>query len=123
MPLRLYMDKDSVSDAVVTALRRQGIDVVTTSDAGNDRLPDTDQLEFATANGRAIYTANVRDFAPLHARWIESGKSHAGIIVRYHQRTPIGQQLRGLMRICEQFPGGAADRLEVLEDWLPLGTT
>jgi hypothetical protein len=38
--------------------------------------------------------------------------------VRYHQRTPIGQQVRALLRICDALPDGAADRLEVLEDWL-----
>lgn len=111
------MDKDSLSRAVVSALRRAGLDVVTTAEAGNDRLSDSEQLEFATSLGRAIYTANVRDFAPLHMRWLQSERAHAGIIVRFHQRTPIGQQLRGLLRISEALPDGAANRLEVLEDW------
>jgi hypothetical protein len=60
----------------------------------------------------------VRDFPPLHSSWIEAGKAHAGIIVRYHQQTPIGQQIRGLTLIYASLHDGAANRLEVLEDRL-----
>lgn len=118
MPLRLYMDKDSVSRAVIRALREAGVQALTTTEAGNDEISDEDQLQFATDEGRALYTANVRDFTRLHTSWLDSGRPHAGIIVRYHQRTPIGQQVRALLRICDALPDGAADRLEVLEDWL-----
>jgi len=118
MALRLYTDKDSGNGAVVAGLRRAGIDVLTTSEAGNDRLSDPEQLEFAAKSGRAIYTGNLHDFPTLHSAWIVSEKSHAGIILRYHQRTPTGQQLRGLLQICASLPDGAEDRLEVLEDWL-----
>jgi hypothetical protein len=69
-----------------------------------------------------IYTANVRDFPSLHAPWMESGNAHAGIVVRYHQRTPTGPQVRGLLRKYAAFPDGASDRLEVLEDWLRVET-
>jgi hypothetical protein len=38
MALALHMDKDSLNGAVVAALRRTGVDILTTFEAGNDRL-------------------------------------------------------------------------------------
>jgi hypothetical protein len=54
------MDQDSLGKAVVKALLSAGIDVLTSSESGGERLSDVGQLEYATAEGRAIYTANRR---------------------------------------------------------------
>ncbi len=62
-------------------LRGRGIGVLTTEVAGKDIASDEEQLAFATAEGRAILTFNIRDFAPLHEAWLASGRRHAGIIV------------------------------------------
>lgn len=67
MPVRLYLDKDSLNRRVTAELRRLGLDVLTTSEVANDELADDLQLQFATGQGRAIYTANVADFARIHA--------------------------------------------------------
>jgi len=61
MALRLYMDHDSLDRRVVDALRAAGVDVVTSDEAGNQRLSDHAQLEFSTNAGRALYSANCRD--------------------------------------------------------------
>jgi predicted nuclease of predicted toxin-antitoxin system len=120
MALRLYMDQDSLNDAVVNALRTAGIDVVTAEDVGRQRAPDDEQLTFATASGRVIYTANRGDFARIHTEWMVQGRSHAGIITRSHQAMRVGEQIRGLRRICAAFePGGAVNLFEYLEAWVP----
>lgn len=85
---------------VFEALRRSGIDVMRSGDAGNRHLADELQLEYATGQGRAIYTANVRDFARIHRNWMAAGRTHGGIILRYSQRLAVGEQIRGLTRIC-----------------------
>jgi hypothetical protein len=91
MPLRLYVDHDSSAVAVVRALRERGIDVLTTQEAGLIRVPDGEQLAFATAEQRTLYTANRRDFARIHKQWMREGRTHTGIIVRSRQQVPIGQ--------------------------------
>ena len=59
----------------------RGFDVLTTEDAGKNESSDEEQLAFATAQGRAILTFNIRDFALLHEQWREENKAHAGIVV------------------------------------------
>jgi hypothetical protein len=56
------------------ALRRRGVDVLTTQEAARCGLPDVAQLAFATAQGRVILTFD-SDYLVLH----QSGTQHAGI--------------------------------------------
>lgn len=44
-------------------------------------LPDEDVLIGAAEAGRALITANIKDFMPLDARSRASGRSHAGLIM------------------------------------------
>ncbi|WP_242034786.1 MULTISPECIES: DUF5615 family PIN-like protein [Microcystis] len=53
--IRLYLDEDAGQRSVVEALRNLKIDVITTWEAKNIRLPDPDQLVWATRQGRVIY--------------------------------------------------------------------
>lgn len=119
MGLRLYMDQDSGNDAVVNRLRVAGIDVVTAPGAGHQRASDVEQLAFATAEGRTIYTANRGDFARIHKEWMAEGRDHAGIITRSQQRMSVGDQVRGLRRLCAAFePEAAVNLFEYLEGWV-----
>ena len=78
--IRLYLDRH-IKPQLADDLRADGYDVVTTQEAGLDTAPDEDQLQFAAAEGRAILTFNIRDFAPLHEQRTKAGRDHAGIIV------------------------------------------
>jgi hypothetical protein len=64
-------------------LKAAGYDVLTTVEAGraSRRLSDSDQLAFAAARGRAIYSHNVQDFSVLARQWADEGRPHKGIIV------------------------------------------
>ena len=67
-------------------------------------ISDEDQLAFATAQDRAIYTFNVRDFRRLHHRWQAAGRDHAGIIVSEdlnHDLTEMMRRLRVHMDTVE----------------------
>jgi hypothetical protein len=46
-----------------------------------------------------IYTSNTRDFAVLHREYMQSGRSHAGIIYRTRQWYSVGEQARRILRI------------------------
>ena len=78
--VRLYFDRHIMARLAID-LRSRGYDVLTTEEAGKDTAPDDEQLAFAAAEGRAILTFNIRDFAPLHERWLAAGQRHAGILV------------------------------------------
>jgi predicted nuclease of predicted toxin-antitoxin system len=77
---RLYLDRHIIARLAVD-IRGHGIDILRTEEAGMDTATDEEQLLFATSQGRAIFTFNIRDFAPLHEGWQAVGRSHAGIIV------------------------------------------
>jgi hypothetical protein len=44
-------------------------------------LPDEDVLIGATEAGRALVTANIKDFMPIDARYRASSRSHAGLVM------------------------------------------
>ncbi len=97
--IRWYLDEDTIARALVQGLRARGLDVSTPLEAGMMGEPDRAQLEFASSRQRAIYTFNVGDFCRLHAEYLESGKTHAGIVVVPRQRYSFGEQIRGLSKL------------------------
>lgn len=92
------------------------IDVLTVNEAGQTGLHDSDQLEFAAATGRTIFTFNRGHYIKLHKMYLEQGKSHAGIIVS--DQHEIGIVIRRLLRMID---GRSADSmknsLEFLSNW------
>jgi Domain of unknown function (DUF5615) len=95
-PIRWYMD-EHVPLAVADGLRRRGVDVQTTQEAGMLHASDELQLAYATRQGRAILTQD-DDFLALAA----ASTPHAGIAYA-PQGTSIGQLVRGLMLITEIY--------------------
>jgi len=94
--VRLYVDEDASEAAVIVGLRARGVDLVTTIEANRCGTSDDAQLDFATEQGRAIYTFNAGDFARLHREFLDQGRSHAGIVLIPEQRYSIGQKVRRL---------------------------
>lgn len=64
--IRLYFDEDAGKHSVIEALRNLNVDVITTLEAKNIQLPDSEQLIWATQQARVIYTFNMGDFCRLH---------------------------------------------------------
>jgi Domain of unknown function (DUF5615) len=52
-----------------------------TGTAGVRSLPDDQILSRAAATGRALVTANIKDFVPLDARYRAAGQAHSGLIL------------------------------------------
>lgn len=120
MPRPLLLDNDSSTTAVVEGLRRAGWDILTARAAGLHTLTDDALLTEALALGRVVYTANLEDFARIHAGWMRDGRAHAGIIARTDQRTPVGLQLRCLERIDLSFSQtDLANQFVYLENFRP----
>jgi Domain of unknown function (DUF5615) len=70
------------TDEIARQLRAQGYDVIAVvADTALAGLPDDQILGYATAEGRALATANIRDFVPLDSRYRAADQSHAGLIL------------------------------------------
>jgi predicted nuclease of predicted toxin-antitoxin system len=115
LEIRLYLDED-ISHDLAVALRREGYDVIGAIGAGNIGLSDEEQLEFASAQGRAILTFNIGDFARRFTEWQLQEKEHYGIIVsQQFSKQEFGELLRRILRLLDTF---AAD--EVYNNFLYL---
>lgn len=70
------------TDDIAQQLRTKGYDVISVvADPALVGLPDDQILAYAIAEGRALVTANIKDFVPLDARYRAADQSHAGLIL------------------------------------------
>ncbi len=70
------------SDAIAQQLRAKGHDVMAVvADPALVSLPDDQILAHAVSAGRALVTANIKDFIPLDGQYRAAGQSHAGLIL------------------------------------------
>jgi hypothetical protein len=71
-----------LSDVIAEQLRAKGHDILAVvADPALVGLPDDQILAHATAAGRALVTANIKDFIPLAARYRAASQAHAGLIL------------------------------------------
>jgi hypothetical protein len=78
---------------------------LTTSEAGRRGTGDRDQVRFATENGYAFATYNVRDLPRLHYEMVGAGEPHCGIIVAV-QDDPR-RTIRALLNLLASVPAEA----------------
>ena len=88
------MDQD-----FIRALQARGVDVITAYEAAMIARPDQEHLEYATGQGRVLYSFNRRDFYRLHTEFLQHGKTHAGIILARQQHYSVGEQMRRLLNL------------------------
>ena len=94
--LKSYADVHVVF-AIVQALRRRGMDVVTVQDLGQDEADDADLLAEALADQRVMLT-NDTDFLALAARYAGQGRVFAPIYFWPQQGRPVGEMVRRIFR-------------------------
>jgi predicted nuclease of predicted toxin-antitoxin system len=81
MSYPLLLD-EMFSDAIAQQLRAKGYDVVSVvAHPALVGLPDDQILAYATTEGRALVTANIKDFMPLDSRYRAAGQAHPGLIL------------------------------------------
>lgn len=91
--IRFHLD-ENVDVPVADALRRRGIDVTTTIDAGLVAANDESQLSYATAQGRVLVTHD-SDLLALHS----NGVPHAGICFCHKEKFSPGQLMHALLLV------------------------
>jgi predicted nuclease of predicted toxin-antitoxin system len=107
--LRFHLDENCPT-AIALGMRRRGIDVTTTAEAGLISATDEEQTAYALTEGRGVFTQD-QDFLRINA----AGVPHAGIVYcRQHKRS-IGEIISGLAQIWELMePEQMRDRLVYL---------
>lgn len=104
MSYPLLLD-EMLSDDIADQLRKRGHDILAVvADTGLVGLPDDQILARAAAAGRALVTANIRDFIPLDVEYKASGQQHAGLILISTKTFPQDRS----------FTGGVVDALAAL---------
>jgi hypothetical protein len=87
---------EMLSGVIAEQLRARGHDVVAVvDDTALTGLPDDQVLEAATAAGRALVTANIKDFVPLDRRRRAAGHPHGGLLLVSSKSIPSGRTFIG----------------------------
>ncbi len=116
VPIKLYLDEDAQRTDLIQGLRARHVDLVTASESGLLGQSDEVQLEYATAQGRVIFTFNRGDFFRLHTEWLTNTRQHTGIIVSDQVQT--GVVVRQLLRLMStKSASEMKDALEFLSHW------
>jgi len=107
--IRFHLD-ENCHRAIALGLRRRGVDVTTTPEAGLITASDEAQVAYALPFGRVIFTQD-RDFLRLHA----AGVPHAGIAYCDKDTLSIGEIITRLVLIWEIYePDAMANRVEYI---------
>jgi hypothetical protein len=97
--IRLFIDEDSMSQSLITALRTAKIDVISASDVDRTAYSDEAQLKWASEQNRVLYSSNIGDFCQIHSRLMANEENHAGIVLVQQQRYSIGKLLRAIQNL------------------------
>ena len=118
MKIQLYVDEDAMAHRLGQELRMRGIDVTTALEEKMVEKDDIDHLEYASNQGRVLYSFNIGDYYHLHTEFLTQGKEHAGIILAQQQRYSIGEQQRRLLIIIAvRSAEDMRNRIEFLNAW------
>jgi predicted nuclease of predicted toxin-antitoxin system len=98
--IRFHLD-ESIPNAVADGLRRRGLDVTTSSDAGLLSDSDEDHLDFGRREGRVVISRD-QDFLRLNAR----GLDHAGIVFWTERQRTVGQLIGALATMMVDYGEG-----------------
>jgi len=108
--LKLLLD-EMFSPLVAAELRARGHDAVAIKERGEwQSLSDPEVAALGRAEQRAVVTANLRDFRPLHAELVAAGgEGHAGMVFVPTSfrltRAAIGQIVAALEARLAEYPG------------------
>lgn len=93
--IRFHLD-EHVSNVIATGLRRRGVDVTTSAEAGLLGADDAEQLAFAASQARVLLTHD-EDLLALAAQ----GAEHAGICYCHQGQRSIRQVIEVLHLLHE----------------------
>lgn len=86
--MRVYLDDDLDSNALIGLLRQAGHEVASPRAVGTRGVSDEEHLRYASEHGLILLTANAGDFIDLHEEWMSHQEEHYGILVVYRENNP-----------------------------------
>ena len=118
MKIALYLDEDSQDNWLIQSLRARGVEVTSAAEVGRNGYDDEEQLAWATAQERVLFSFNAQDFFRLHTLYLNQGKSHTGLILAVQQQYSIGEQMRRLLKLMSaRSAEEMQNRVEFLNAW------
>lgn len=107
--IRFHLNEHCDPD-IAAGLRPHGVDVTTTREANLAGASDEEQIAYALAAGRVIFTSD-SDYLRINAL----GRAHAGIAYCRHGTRSLGEIIEGLALIWEVYdPEEVAGRIEYI---------
>ncbi len=107
--IRFHLD-ECCDPAIAAGLRRRGVDVTTSQEAGLLEAEDEEQAAYGLAENRVVFTHDP-DFLRLQA----AGVQHAGIVFRAKDTLSLGETIKRLVLIWEIYePQEMTGRVEFL---------
>lgn len=108
--MKLLLD-EQLSPRIAQVLRERGLDAVAVGE--RDDLPqasDREIMEAAAREQRAVVTNNVKDFRPIAAERLTTGRGHAGLILlparRSRSRHATGLLADAIEAVARSHPDG-----------------
>ena len=120
--MKVLLDAD-LSHLVARELRARGRDAtaITERDDLPGNAPDEIVMEIAASEGRAVVTANVKDFRPIAAQRLMTGRGHPGLILvsaaTPRTKASAKRLADAVERVMLENPGGLAGS----ERWIDRG--
>ena len=116
--MRALLD-EQLSPQIGVVLRAAGYDVLAVADR-QDILGCSDRIVFETASRevRALVTNNIKDFRPLAAEWLATGRIHPGLILLPSGRTRTRSAVPALAAAVEAILRANPDGIAGGERWV-----
>lgn len=110
MPLPIYFDVH-IPAAITEALRRRGIDILTSQEDGTREITDERILQRSVELNRALFSQD-RDLLRLAKEWQTIGEPFPGVIFSPQMNVSIGRLIDDLELIaCCSEPTELADKV------------
>ena len=87
--MRLYLDDDLDSNALIGLLLQAGHQVVSPRAVGTRGVSDEEHLRYASEHALTLLTANAGDFIDQHEEWRSLQWEHYGILAVYRENNPV----------------------------------
>jgi predicted nuclease of predicted toxin-antitoxin system len=110
---------EQLSGLIARLLRERGLDAEAVVERADlPQAPDHEVIATAGREGRAVVTNNVKDFRPLAAERIASGRGHAGLILLPAGRSRSREATGAIADAIEALMRAHPDGIPSAEHWI-----
>jgi hypothetical protein len=116
--VRVLLD-EQLSPQIARVLRERGLEVEAVAERSDlMEASDSDVLDAASREQRAVVTNNIKDFRPLAAERLADGRGHAGLILlpasRSRSRAATGALADAIEAVLRAQPNGIPSAEHIL---------